>query len=186
MTEEVDHLNATITALLAFARPARLKLEEVDVAWILDRARQLTAARTAENGVEVASRLPGELPEVLGDANLLSQVVAGLVDNAAEALSAKRGETGGGRIELRAAPARDLLRIEVADNGPGIAEDEAARVFEPFYTTKPSGTGLGLALAHRITDAHGGRLEVVPGAGAGPGHAGACLRLSLPIHNTAT
>ena len=181
VTEEVDHLNATITALLAFARPARLELAGVAVERILDRACQLTAARTEENGVEVASRLADELPEVLGDANLLSQVVAGLVDNAAEAVA----ETDGGRIELRAAPARDQLCIEVADNGPGIAEDEAARVFEPFYTTKASGTGLGLALAHRIADAHGGSLEVVPGAGVGPGHGGACLRLSLPIHQQA-
>jgi signal transduction histidine kinase len=70
--------------------------------------------------------------------------------------------------------------LAVADDGPGVPDADRERVFEPFFTTKAGGTGLGLAMAERIVRAHGGRLRVVPGAGAGPGGAGACFELALP------
>jgi len=98
-----------------------------------------------------------------------------LVTNAVEATEQA------GPIELRAHLSGDAALLEVADSGPGIARTEAERIFEPFYTTKPRGTGLGLAMARRIAVAHGGSLEAVELRGAGPGFAGACLRARLPL-----
>lgn len=189
VTEEVDHMNATITALLAFARPANLQLEAVALDQIFDRAQHLTEER-AQGRIEIERRLPQPMPQVVGDFNLLTQVVAGLLDNAIEASIAD----GEGRIELRAeradgaaaGTAEGAVHIEVADDGPGITADDALHVFEPFFTTKAKGTGLGLALAHRVADAHGGHLEVVTEAGTGDGRRGACLRLSLPLPEVVT
>lgn len=176
VSEEVDHMNATITALLTFARPARLELEEVALDRVFDRACHLAEGR-CDRGVEILRRPPDTAATVVGDFNLLTQLLAGLLDNAVEAARS----VGGGRVEMRSTQLTEAISIDIADDGPGIPEDQRAHVFEPFYTTKDNGTGLGLALAHRIADAHGGRLEVVDGAGAGPQHRGACLRLRLPL-----
>ncbi|MGI9591803.1 MAG: ATP-binding protein, partial [Myxococcota bacterium] len=86
----------------------------------------------------------------------------------------------GGRIEVRAGQAGTAARFEVADSGPGVDGDEAERIFEPFYTTKNSGTGLGLAMTARIVHAHGGTIQVLQGRGAGAGGLGACFRIELP------
>jgi len=74
----------------------------------------------------------------------------------------------------------DGVRFEVADDGPGLTSERAAQVFEPLFTTKARGTGLGLPMAARIAEAHGGALEWVPRGGLGPDGRGACFRLSLP------
>ena len=97
-----------------------------------------------------------------------------LLTNAAEAVAP------GGRIAVRVASEAAALRIDVADDGPGVAPEQRAQIFEPFVTTKPRGTGLGLAMAQRIVEAHGGTLAFVDGAGAGAGGAGACFRLVVP------
>lgn len=175
VTEEVDHMNTTITALLAFARPTALQRQTVEVHHIIDRALQMTEHQSRPHvHVERPDLDPSSM--VVGDPDLLSQLLAGLLDNAYQATATSHQ----GRIEIRAIPRSDAMHLEVADNGPGIDGEAAQRIFEPFYTTRTSGTGLGLALAHHIADAHGGRLEVVDGAGAGSGRQGACLRLSLP------
>jgi signal transduction histidine kinase len=104
------------------------------------------------------------LPEVLADAELLRQAFLNLCVNAIQAM----GERGGGRLTVRAARAQDGVLVEVKDTGPGMSEDLAAHVFEPFFTTTANGTGLGLAIVRQAAEAHGGTVEVesTPGAGA--------------------
>ena len=86
-----------------------------------------------------------------------------------------------GRITIRLHREGSEMVIDVADDGPGISIDDAERVFEPFYTTKTEGTGVGLPMAERIARAHEGSLSCVVGEGAGPNGTGACFRLALPL-----
>lgn len=171
--EEIDRLNALIAALLAFARPSEPKLGASAIGPVVERALEL--AREAARGREV--RLAWEaapLPEVRADPDLLAQLLLDLVHNAVEAVAP------GGRVAVRAAAGDEQVHVEVSDDGPGVEPEQRQAVFEPFVTTKPRGTGLGLAMAQRIAEAHGGSLVYVPGAGLGPGGRGACFRFELP------
>lgn len=171
--EEIDRLNGLITSLLAFARPAQLRLVRVDLDGIIERARHLASEELRRRQVRVTQEGPPGL-RVEADADLLAQVLLGLLTNAAEAIDKD------GAIALRLVPGKDEVRVEVADSGPGLTPEQADRLFEPFFTTKPTGTGLGLAMALRIVQAHRGGLQLVPGRGAGPSGAGACFEIRLP------
>jgi C4-dicarboxylate-specific signal transduction histidine kinase len=109
----------------------------------------------------------GEVPEIWADSNQLQEALFHLVQNAEQAMSAARGS---GTLAIRVRPAGDGVRIEVSDDGPGVAPDDLARVFNPFFTTKApgEGRGLGLSVAHSVVAEHDGRLwaENRPGGGA--------------------
>jgi len=109
----------------------------------------------------------GEVPEIWADSNQLQEALFHLVQNAEQAMSAARGS---GTLAIRVRPAVDGVRIEVADDGPGVPQDDLARVFNPFFTTKGpgEGRGLGLSVAHSVVAEHEGRLwaENRPGGGA--------------------
>jgi two-component system sensor histidine kinase HydH len=173
--EEIDRLNGMITSLLTFSRPTELRLQTVSIEKTLDRALHLASEQLRERGIEAERAAEGTIPELRADPDLLAQVLTGLVINAAEAMP------DGGRLQVRTNVDDGHACIDVADSGPGVPVEDASRVFEPFYTTKASGTGLGLAMAARIASAHDGDLALVEGAGAGLEGAGACFRLSLPL-----
>jgi signal transduction histidine kinase len=141
---------------------------------LLARTATLAAEVLRKSGATLAQPAAAPELELAVDPDLIAQLLLDLVTNAGEAVAP------GGRVELRARAEPGAVVLAVADDGPGVPEPERARVFEPFYTTKAKGTGLGLAMAERIAKAHGGTLRVVPGAGAGPGGAGACFELVLP------
>jgi len=174
VVEECDRLNGMITSLLAFARPRPLDLRDVAIADVVRRARALGEVEAGRHGAALSVTSAQDLPAIRGDADLLAQLVFGLIVNAAEAAG------GGGRVEVRVKPDGGALAVEVADDGPGVPDEAREALFEPFFSTKDGGTGLGLATAARIAAAHRGRLELVDGAGAGAGGRGACFRLSLP------
>ena len=173
--EETDRLDGLVKSLLGFARPTELRSTSCSVEKLFDRVLQLADAELRSRRVEPRRAVDPGLGELRGDPDLLAQMLLDLVTNAAEAMES------GGSLELRARVAGDDALLEVADSGPGIADAEAARAFEPFYTTKPRGTGLGLAMARRIAVAHGGTLEAVQAQGSGRAGAGACVRARLPL-----
>jgi len=173
--EETDRLDGLVKSLLGFARPTELRASSCSAEKLFDRVLQLADAELRARGIEARREVDAGLGELRGDPDLLAQMLLDLVTNAAEAME------HAGPIELRAHAAGDEARLEIADAGPGIARADAQRVFEPFYTTKPRGTGLGLAMARRIAVAHGGSLDAVADRGAGPGGSGACLRARLPL-----
>jgi signal transduction histidine kinase len=178
--EEIDRLNGLITSLLAFARPTEPRLSPVALDGVIDRALRLAAPAAERRAVAVARAAAGPLPDVRADADLLAQVLLGLLLNAVDAVAER------GRVVVRAVSDANAVVVEVADDGPGVAPDHAEQIFEPFFTTKATGTGLGLAMAIRIAHAHGGTLELAPGHGAGEAGAGACFRLRLPrVHGDA-
>jgi signal transduction histidine kinase len=98
-----------------------------------------------------------------------------LIVNASEAVGA------GGHITARARVVGHAVDLELADDGPGVEDEDLPHIFEPFFTTKAKGTGLGLPMAQRIIEMHGGELDYVPDTGAGERGRGACFRVRLPL-----
>jgi signal transduction histidine kinase len=159
---ELDRIGQLVTDLLAFARrDETIARARVDLGAVCRTALNQVAVLAHDAEVDVRSSI--DAAAVDGDANRLVQVVANLCRNAIEALAA-----GGPprRVELRCTAAAGTACIEVRDSGPGIPAADLTRIFEPFATTKSAGTGLGLPIARRIVEAHGGALaaESTPGA----------------------
>lgn len=155
ITAEIDRLSNVITSLLAFARPPQLEPRAVRVGALFDRALLLAGDDLAESGIRVSRHDPGDVPPVRADPDLVCQVLLGLLANATAVVPS------GGEITLEARAANDSVELAVADSGPGVAPELRERVFEPFFTTRARGTGLGLAVARQIVEAHGGRIDVV-------------------------
>ena len=167
---EIDRLSNVVTSLLALARPITLERRAVGVAEIVERARMLASDALRKREIGLAVRVPQGLPLLEADPDLLFQVVLGLVVNASEASPAKS------EIVLEASAKGDDVEIAVADRGPGVPAELREKVFGPFFTTRASGVGLGLAIARRIVEAHHGKLAVEPS----PGGAGARFFFRIP------
>jgi len=178
ITAEIDRLTSVIGSLLALARPLHLERHPVAVAEVLDRALLLVRGTADARRVPVHQRRPVGLPALDVDADLVCQVLIDLLSNAAEAVDADGEVTLEARIAEETAEdgASAGVDIVVTDSGPGIPLELRQRVFEPFFTTRPGGTGLGLAVARQIVEAHGGRIDV----GERPG-GGARFTVRLPV-----
>ena len=181
---ELERINGIVEGLLALARPARLDFEPVRLPALLERAVELYGARIETQGVEIQRQYGADLPTVWADPEALYQALVDLVTNALDAMP------NGGRLVLRAGwshrgddlPGRARrVAVEIEDSGAGIAPHDAERIFDPFFSTKESGTGLGLALTHRIVEDHGGSIDVRSAPGAGT-----TFRLVLPLMPDAT
>jgi nitrogen fixation/metabolism regulation signal transduction histidine kinase len=171
--EETEALGQVVTNFLNFAKPAELVLTPLDVSALMARAADDIRGDVHARGGTVDIR--GEFPEVDGDEVLLRQAFSNLCRNALEAC-VESGITPRIAIEGTVDRAQSLLRITVADNGPGVDEALAERMFRPFFTTRAKGTGLGLALVQKIVVTHNGRVT----AGRAEG-GGARLAVSLPL-----
>ena len=162
MLAEVNRIEALLTSTLQIARPTEMHLAPTDIRRLLDRLLYRWAPRLERRNIEFTITQSEEIPNVMGDASLLEQVFTNLISNAMQAIGPE-----GGSITLKIIPDAgslsrpgDFVRVDVGDSGPGIPADEIRHIFDPFYTTKESGTGLGLALSHRIIHAHRGTIEV--------------------------
>lgn len=164
---EVQRVEGLVARFLDFARPLQLERRPARLEALLDQALEEARQRWPELPVSVERDYgqPGALPALAVDAMLLERAFANLATNAYEAMGA-----AGGRLRVSAARAseegRGGVRIEFRDTGPGIAAEHREQVFNPFFTTKPSGVGLGLAIVAKIVDQHGGQLRLGSGPGA--------------------
>jgi two-component system sensor histidine kinase PilS (NtrC family) len=166
---EAGRLDQLVGRFLEYSRPAAPRREAVDLARLARETLEVFANDPAAARVRLVQEL---VPTPAWcDADQLRQVLWNLLVNAAQAaLAAPRAERGGQvEVRVRCAPLPDGgAALEVADDGPGIAAEDLARIFTPFFTTKARGTGLGLATVQRVVDAHGGTVTAasVPGRGA--------------------
>jgi len=182
---ELERINGIVERLLELARPSRLNFAAVRLPALLERTVELYAQEMETRGVSVERDYARDLPVVWGDAEALYQALVNLARNALDAMPM------GGRLTLRATWSDDdhmvrpgrrppvsarRVRVEIEDTGAGIPASDADRVFNPFFTTKDSGTGLGLALTHKIVEDHGGTIDFRPGA-----LGGTVFRLVLPL-----
>jgi signal transduction histidine kinase len=162
--EGLERTQRLVGDLRDFAAPGAGPRRPVDLGRGLRSTLALVQHAMARAGVRVEVEIPAALPPVLGDAGALNQVFLNLLKNAAEALEGR-----GGTVRVTARPAGASVAVEIRDDGPGIAPEVRARLFEPFFSTKEAGrgTGLGLSICRRIAAEHGGRVEVESEAGAG-------------------
>ncbi len=155
---EISRLNVLIGDLLDYANPRAPQPVDLDLAVVIEETLQVMRADQAFGDVEVTSELARPL-DVHADPAKLRQVLWNLLRNAAE--------SGGKHVRVTGARDASGVTVTIADDGPGIAPDHLARIFDPFYTTKDKGTGLGLATCHAIIAEHGGRIEVESEVGRG-------------------
>jgi signal transduction histidine kinase len=139
-----------------------VKLETIDLRTPLRAAVQMALPAFQEREAELDSAgVEGEPIKVKGDAAALERLFLNLLLNAAQALEE------GGRANVTAHPLEEEVRVMIQDTGKGIESEDLERIFEPFFSSRPDGTGLGLPIARRIAQAHGGELSVESEAGAG-------------------
>jgi two-component system nitrogen regulation sensor histidine kinase GlnL len=166
MIREVDRVNHLIEQLLDLSRPLPSQFGSVNIHEILEEVLSLEAHSAPEKTVTVKKHFDPSLPPVKGDRAQLTQVFLNLVKNAYQAMQIGGTLTVTTRLEtdfhVRAAGRRRsrLMWVDIADDGAGIKEDDLPHIFSPFFTTKNSGTGLGLATCYRIINDHGGLIRV--------------------------
>ncbi|MFQ5599193.1 MAG: nitrogen regulation protein NR(II) [Candidatus Krumholzibacteriia bacterium] len=178
---EVDRLNRIINDLFSAGRPLELSLQDTDLVHLVDRSVRTLQTRFEARGVECVRRVQPDLPRVGVDADRIEQVLINLIQNAIEA--SPRGESieieqrlGSSSEPLVESAEVDSLITSVRDHGEGIPQEDRDKIFEPFYTTKARGTGLGLYVCHHIVEGHGGQIVV----DSRPGE-GSCFLLCLPL-----
>jgi signal transduction histidine kinase len=175
---EIDHINEILKDFIHLARPSAPNLTLMTAESLLKEVRDLMQPQLQADAIRLDCELKGQAL-FYGDRQQLKQVLTNLIRNAAESIH------HGGDIQIRTSDATipfkgkmaKVARIEVEDNGPGIRPEVQARLFEPFFSTKKEGTGLGLPISARIVDSHGGKLDFE----TQPGRA-TIFRVVLPAH----
>jgi signal transduction histidine kinase len=167
ITSEIDRLDSLLKSLLVFGADEPEKLRRQPIQPVLERTLALVKPHAEEHGVRIQVTAPGEC-QALVDGNYLQQALMNLLLNAIDA-SGQNGEVG---LSLSSADGQVEIRVE--DSGPGLTSEQQERLFEAFYTTKPSGTGLGLAVTKTLIEKMGATIE------SGKGVRGARFRVLLP------
>jgi two-component system sensor histidine kinase HydH len=160
LVQEAERLNRSITELLNYARPTPLRKEPVDLGEIVDLGLKLISSDAQVLGVKTSLDVEADLPAISVDKDKINQVLLNLYLNGLQAMEQHDG----------------MLVIEVQDTGSGIPPEDLDKVLDPYFTTKPDGTGLGLALAYKIIDEHKGIIRFSSSEGEGT-----TVSVSLPI-----
>jgi two-component system, NtrC family, sensor histidine kinase HydH len=175
ISSEVNRLNSLVSRFLSFAKPLELKKQPEELTQIVEHAIKAAQEQWPQSRVEVERCYNSELPPVPVDAELTEQVFKNLVFNAYEAM-----EADGGKLHVEVSKifsdGRQGVEVAFSDTGSGVPSELREQIFNPFFTTKSSGVGLGLSIVSKIVDDHGGWIRVDPGDGNG-----ACFRVFLPV-----
>ena len=170
---ELHRLEGIVERFLRLAGPAGVDLEPVEIYKILTHVCELLRPEAAARDIEISSQVEDSLPRVMADPVRLTQALLNVVINAIQAVERK------GRVEVSASAADSKVLVVVSDNGPGIPPEKLASVFDPYFTTKTEGSGLGLWIAQQIVTAHGGNLQARNGVSCG-----AVVTMQLPLRTT--
>ncbi|MDD5309752.1 MAG: ATP-binding protein [Deltaproteobacteria bacterium] len=168
ISREIGRMERLIADMLDFARPKEADRNPCDVAALVAEVVEAFRLSQEAEDREVIIDAGGSI-EILADASRLRQVVWNLLRNAAQVTDA------GGEIDVSVRDAGDRVEIEVKDRGPGITPEDRRRIFEPFFSTRERGLGIGLALCKRIVEGHNGRIDAEPREGGGT-----VVRVTLP------
>ncbi len=172
MQDEVKRLNGIVEEFLSLARPVSLKPDVVQVEGLLRDVTALVGVDAEGRGVQVALDVPSDLPPFQLDRDQMKQVLLNVTLNGIEAMPR------GGTLTIAASAPQQALVLTVGDTGEGVPADILPKIFEPYVTTKTKGMGLGLTIARRIVEAHGGKIEV----DSRPGD-GTKFTISLPVNS---
>jgi signal transduction histidine kinase len=161
MLGEVHRLNSIVEQFLSLARPLEIKPETLLVQDVLNEVATLVESEAQQSKVRIQVVAPLTLPPLKADREYLRQTLLNLILNGLQAMPE------GGTLTLEANTSKGNILISVTDTGTGIAPENRTRIFEPYFTTKPKGFGLGLAITSRIIETHGGTITVFSEAGQG-------------------
>jgi PAS domain S-box-containing protein len=170
LDKEIDRLDAVVKRFLDFTRPMEVRLEATQLADILREVVEVAQPQLRKSKVEVAQLLPIDVPEVYVDRALLKQAVLNLVLNAVEAMPS------GGKLQLMLSRRGEMAEISVGDTGKGIPPENKQKIFQLFFTTRPGGSGIGLASTFRIVQLHNGSIDFTSEVGRGT-----TFRIELPL-----
>ncbi len=158
---QIDRLDATVKDLLVYARPRPPEFRPLDLAAVVSRVLKLMGDAAVMRQVRVQVRNEPDVPPIPADTRQIEQLIMNLLFNAAHA------SRPGSAIEVAVSSRDRRVRMEVRDRGQGMTPEVCARAFEPFFTTRAKGTGLGLPICRKIVDAHGGTIELSSRPGVG-------------------
>lgn len=161
MIAETERLNRVIGQLIEFARPLTLKTEKTALSGLVMQSVKLIEVEARKNGVQVDARVPEDLPAVEIDPDKIKQVLLNIFLNALAAMP------DGGRLSVGISQTQAGQEVLISDTGSGIEKNDLPRIYDPYFTSKPAGTGLGLAVVQKIMEAHGAFLNIESQAGAG-------------------
>jgi PAS domain S-box-containing protein len=168
---EIHRLDYIVTQFLGAIRPSPVQLKISSLNDVAEKTLELLQPEIENRGITITTKLARGLTATPIDATQMQQVLVNLVKNAAQAM------TTGGTLTLQTGENSDSVWVSVADTGGGIPQEQINRIFEPFYTTKKKGSGLGLMIVQRIVRAHNGRIELESNVGKGT-----TFRVWLPLH----
>ncbi|HET9905330.1 MAG TPA: ATP-binding protein, partial [Anaerolineales bacterium] len=166
---ELDRLMKTMQRMLDFYRPGAVRVEQIDVLDLLNHVLNLTSQQLSQRHIEIKADLPESMPLVYAVSGQIQQIFFNLILNSFDAMPA------GGDLKIKARALEDGVEVIFQDSGPGIPEERRNNIFEPFFSTKDGGTGLGLTVSYNIVTSHGGTLDLLD-----KDEPGACFRLFLP------
>jgi PAS domain S-box-containing protein len=167
---EIDRLDAVVKRFLDFSRPMDLRLEPTQLAGLLKEVLELAQQQLKQSNVQVAQLIPIGIPEVFVDRALLKQALLNLVLNALEAMP------NGGQLQLTLSRRGEMAEITVGDTGKGIPVENQKKIFQLFFSTRPGGSGIGLASTFRIVQLHNGSIDFTSEVGRGT-----TFRIELPL-----
>ncbi|HYL86969.1 MAG TPA: ATP-binding protein [Candidatus Angelobacter sp.] len=170
LDKEIDRLDAVVKRFLDFTRPMDIRLEATQLAELLKEVLEIAKPQLLKSSIQVAQLLPIDVPEVYVDRGLLKQAVLNLVLNAAEAMPS------GGQLRMMLSRRGEMAEISVGDTGKGIPLENRQKIFQLFFTTRPGGSGIGLASTFRIVQLHNGSIDFTSEVGRGT-----TFRIELPL-----
>ena len=170
LDKEIDRLDQVVKRFLDFTRPMDVRLEATQLADLLKEVLEIAKPQLQKSNIQLAQLLPIDVPEVYVDRALLKQAVLNLVLNAAEAMP------NGGQLRLVLSRRGEMAEITVGDTGKGIPPENQQKIFQLFFTTRPGGSGIGLASTFRIVQLHNGSIDFTSEVGRGT-----TFRIELPL-----
>src|SRR6266480_2259118 len=170
LDKEIDRLDQVVKRFLDFTRPVDVRLEATQLAELLKEVLEIAKPQLEKSNIQIAQLLPIDVPEVYVDRALLKQAVLNLVLNASEAMP------NGGPLRLVLSRRGEMAEITVGDTGKGIPPENQQKIFQLFFTTRPGGSGIGLASTFRIVQLHNGSIDFTSEVGRGT-----TFRIELPL-----
>lgn len=170
LDKEIDRLDTVVKRFLDFTRPTEVRLEATQLASLLREVLELAGPQLRKARISTVETLPEDVPEVYADRSLLKQAVMNLVLNAAEAMP------NGGELHVGLVRRGEMAEITVSDSGPGIPAQHQQKIFQLFFTTRPGGSGIGLASTFRIVQLHNGSINFTSEEGRGTS-----FQIELPL-----
>ena len=182
---EVIRTNRLIDSLLDFSKFQETNIENININNVIENVLILSRKQLTDSNIKLKKNLDDKLPTLKGDSNQLWQVIINLLMNSVQAINSNPNINGGGEIVVESGMYSksennyiDHLYLKVMDNGCGIKEKDLSSIFDPFYTNKPDGTGLGLSVSYKIVEAHSGSMLVTSEEGIGTS-----FMVELPVIN---